>query len=268
VSTATEGQRALAARLQAALVADARVHATWLGGSFGRGDGDAWSDIDVIAVVDEDDLAACLAEYTGARNPVGETVLLMALFGRIAHAVRPDWERYDILFVTPAEFRRYDPRTLKPLVPDSLDAPPVATPRPAYRADPAALLAAAQEFLRVLGLMPTAVCREEWLAGQEGAHLLRQMLIEMMIEANGVGRAERGGAKKLNPYLTADQRAALEALPPAGANREALIGANLALARLFLPLAKDVRAQARTPWPQALETATRAQLQRTLAVTI
>jgi hypothetical protein len=142
----------------------------------------------------------------------------------------------------------------------------VAVERPAYRADPEALLAAAREFLRVLGLMPTAVGRQEWLAGQEGAHLLRQMLIEMMIEANGIGRAERGGAKKLNPYLTADQRAALEALPPATASREALIGANVALARLFLPLAKDVLAKGGAAWPDALEAATQRHLAKALGV--
>jgi predicted nucleotidyltransferase len=268
VSSSTEAQRALVAHLESVLAADVRLQSVWLGGSFGRGDGDAWSDIDVIAVVDEEDRPACLAEYTGARNPVGETVLLMALFGRIAHAVRPDWERYDLLFVTPAEFRAYDRRALRPLAPASLDAPAADIAWPPHQPAPEALVASAQEFLRVLGLLPTAIGREEWLSSQEGAHLLRRMLIEMMIEANGVSRAERGGAKKLNPYLTPSQRASLEALAPPGADREALIAANVALARLFLPLAKEVLAKAGAGWPQALETATRAHLASTLAVTI
>jgi hypothetical protein len=45
---------ALLARLEQALCADARVTAAWLGGSMGRGDGDALSDLDIgLAIVDE-----------------------------------------------------------------------------------------------------------------------------------------------------------------------------------------------------------------------
>jgi hypothetical protein len=64
----------------------------------------------------------------------------------------------------------------------------------------------AQEFLRILGLSPGAFGRREWLMAQEGVGLLRKGLIEMMFEANGFGRAARGGAKRLNQYLTPEQR--------------------------------------------------------------
>lgn len=267
MSSSTEGQRALAGRLKAVLAADSRVESIWIGGSFGRGEGDAWSDIDVIAVVEEDDRPHCLAEYAGPRNPLGETVLLSALFSRIVHGVRPDWERYDILFLTPREFRTYDKAALRPLAPESLDAPPAA-PRPPEPARPSveALAGLAQEFLRILGLLPTAVGREEWLSAQEGVGILRKTLIEMMIEANSMSRAQRGGAKRLNPYLTAQQRAAVEAISQPGADRLEIIAANLALARLFLPLAKEALAAAGAPWPEALEAATHRHLKRTLDV--
>jgi hypothetical protein len=265
VSTATHAQRALTARLREVLAADERVESAWLSGSFGRGAGDAWSDIDVLAVVAEEDRPHCVAEYAGPRNPVGETVLLMSLYGRIASAVRPDWERYDILFVTPQEFRAYDRATLRPLAPESLDAPPSppAPPKP-HQPSPEALAGMVREFLRILALAPTAVGRQEWLAGQEGVWLLRKAVIDMMFEANGVGRAERGGAKRLNAYLTADQRAALEAIPQPGANRKELLAAERALAGLFLPIARETLAKAGTTWPQALEDATRQHLRRTL----
>jgi predicted nucleotidyltransferase len=270
VSAATDSQRALADRLREVLAADARVEAVWLAGSFGRGVGDAWSDIDVLAVVAQEDIAACLAEYGGARNPVGDTVLLMSLFGRIVSAVRPDWERYDIVFLTPQELRGYDRAALRPLAVESLDAPaaPTAPPSKPYQPSADALLDMAHEFLRILGLLPTAIERQEWLSGQEGVGLLRRGLIEMMIEANGVGRAQRGGAKRLSPYLTPEQRAAVEAVPAPSANRESLIAANLALAALFLPLAKETLARAGARWPQAFEDATRAHLARTLGLAI
>ena len=46
----------------AGLRADARVLAVWLVGSLGRGDADAWSDVDLIVVTDDDHLGALLAD--------------------------------------------------------------------------------------------------------------------------------------------------------------------------------------------------------------
>ena len=265
MSVATAAQKALLERLIAVLEGDERVESAWLSGSFGRGDGDAWSDIDITAVVDEEDLPHCVGEYGGARNPIGATVILFTLHGRVVSAVTPEWERYDIVFTTPQEFRTHDKAALKPLALKSLEAPAPALrpPRP-YQPSADALAAAAREFLRILGLLPVAMGRAEWLASQEGVGLMRKALIEMMMEANGFGRSQRGGAKRLNPYLTGEQRAAVEALPSPGANRDELIAANLALAGLFLPLAKDTLAKAGAPWPQALEDATRRRLAETL----
>ena len=269
MSAATAAQKALLERLIQVLEGDERVESAWLSGSFGRGDGDAWSDIDITAVVDEEDLPHCVGEYGGARDPIGGTGILFTLYGRVVSAVTPDWERYDIVFTTPQEFRTHDKAALKPLALKSLEFPPPPPPRPPkpYQPSADALTAAAREFLRILGLLPVAVGREEWLASQEGVGLLRKALIEMMMEANGFGRSQRGGAKRLNPYLTPEQRAAVEALPSPGANRADLIAANLALAALFLPLAKDTLAKAGAPWPQALEDATRRRLGETLELT-
>lgn len=269
MSTASDSQRALLQRLIEVLGADDRVESAWLSGSFGRGAGDIWSDIDVTVVVDEEDLPHCVGEYGGARNPVGETVVLYTLYGRVISAVRPDWERYDLVFATVPEFRTHDKAALMPLALASLEAPTPAPrePKP-YQPSADALGAMAQEFLRILGLLPVAAGRGEWLAAQEGVGLMRKALIEMMMEANGIGRGQRGGAKRLNPFLTDAQRQAVEAIPPAGADRESLLAANQALAALFLPLAKDTLAKAGAPWPQALEDATRAHLARTVGLTL
>ncbi len=268
MSASTPAQRALAERLRQVLDEDERVETAWLSGSYGRGEGDIWSDIDIVAVVDEDDRPHCLAEYAGKRNPVGETVLLSSLYGRIVTAVWPDLERYDIHFVTLQEFRAFHTSDLRPLGIETLDAAP--DPGRAwkpYQPSADALVAAATEFLRILGLFPVCLGREEWLVVQEGMYFQRKALIEMMVEANGVGRADRGGAKKLNPYLTPEQRAAVESIPLGDPNPTSLIAANLAIARLFLPLAKATIAKAGGVWPQALETATRERLQRTLNLT-
>ena len=268
MSSSTQSQRALVERLRQVLDEDERVESAWLSGSYGRGIGDVWSDIDIVAVVDEDDRPHCVGEYGGRRNPVGDTVLLGTLHGRIVTAVRPDLERYDIHFVTPQEFRAFDKSDLRPLNVENLDTPPAPprSPKP-YQPSADALVAAASEFLRILGLFPVCLGREEWLVVQEGMFLQRKALIELMIEANGIGRADRGGAKRLNPYLTLEQKAALEAIPQTGAVRAELIAANRAIARLYLPLAKATIAKAGGVWPQALESATRARLESTLGLT-
>ena len=264
MSVPTPGQQALIDRLSEVLGADARVDGAWLSGSFGTGHADAWSDVDVIAVVDEEDLGACLAEYSGPRNPVGEMVLLRPIFGRIVTAVAPNCERYDIVFLTAKEFRGYDKARLKPLAKGPPpDRPPVDPPRSAP--DQAQMLAMAHEFLRINALAPVAVGREEWIVALEGVGLLRKLTVDLMLEANGLGAASRGGAKRLNGFLQPEQRTALEALPPVAPTREGIVGANLALAALFLPLGRRLLGEA---WPQALEDATRAHLQRTLGVTL
>jgi hypothetical protein len=229
VSQSTAAQRALLERLRQVLAADERIESVWLSGSFGRGAGDAWSDIDVLAVVEEEDLPHCVAEYTGPRNPVGETVILSSLFGRIASAVTPEWERYDILFVTAKDLRGYDKDGLRPLTLASLDAPP-APPKPPkpYRPSPDALAATVREFFRILGLASVGVSREEWLSMQEGIGMLRKAVIE----------------------------------------REDALAANQALAALFIPLARRLTAEVGGVWPQALEDATRRRLTDTLGLTL
>jgi len=97
---------------------------------------------------------------------------------------------------------------------------------------------------------------------------MRKALIEMMMEANGIGRNQRGGAKRLNPFLTDAQRAAVEAVPLPGADLPSLLDANQGLAALFLPLARETLAKAGATWPQALEDSTRAHLARTVGLAL
>src|SRR6185436_1568439 len=248
----TPDQQALLDRMIAVLNADPRVRSLWLGGSLGRDEGDPYSDVDVIVAADEGEIAALVGEYGGAQSPLGPAVWRRILYGRVVATVTPEWERHDLTVLTPAELARYG--GLKPLTagvaPPAEPAPPPARP----------VTIDAEEFLRVLGLLPVAVGREEWLVAQEGAGLLRKMLIDLMVEANGKSGA-RGGAKRLNPLLTPGQRAALEAIPYPGAHRQGPIDSSVALARLYLPLGRQVLGAS---WPEAFEMATRRHLKQAL----
>jgi predicted nucleotidyltransferase len=260
----TEAQQALAERLARVLEEDPRVLSVWLTGSLGQGKGDRWSDVDILAVVPPDDLRPCLDTYGGEHPDLPATVLKREIYGRIITAVTPAWDRYDISFVLPPEFARMDGAGLKPLAGDV--ARPPAHPPPKEARTPA-IEPLIVEFLRVLGLAPVAFGREEWLVVQQGIELMRNMLIDLMLAEEGISRADRG-AKRLNEFLTAEQRAILESLDPPATRRDALLAANRTLARLFLTRAKPLAARAGVSWPEALETATRKHLEAELSLEI
>lgn len=262
----TDDQQALLDQLTAALAADPRVRSAWLSGSFGKGQSDAWSDIDLTVVVDPADLASCLRDCADGSIALPVTVFSHLVHGRVFSGVTPAWGRFDLAFLTPVEFAAQDGATLAPLLGDPAARPaPRTTDADADRADRLQRLIC--EFLRVLGLSPVCIGREEWLVGQQGLELLRGMLVELMLEANDVPRSARG-AKRLNGFLRPEQRAALESLPAPGAERGALVAAQGAIARLFLANARPMTQRLGVAWPEAFEAATRAHLRRELGLEI
>ena len=260
----TDEHRALIERLTATLAADSRVRAAWLGGSLGQDAGDAWSDVDIVVLVEDQDRAACIADYRADHPGLPPLVLSHVVYGRVLAAITPDWERFDLSFLTAPELPSQDGAALKLLLGDPGQTPPPRAQGPSALQPLGPLVT---EFLRVLGLAPVAVGRGEWLTMQQGVELLRHMLIDLMLLENQVPPGSRG-AKRLNAFLTNDQRAWLEALPPPLAEREALIAANTMLARQFLAHAKPLAAKLGTPWPTAFEDATRRHLKATLSLEI
>lgn len=249
--------------LAAVLAGDPRVRSVWLSGSLGRGQGDAWSDIDLTVVVDEADLPACLADYQGAAHGLPETVLTKLVYGRLVTAITPDWRRFDLAFMTPAELTQQDGAGLRPLLGETSEPPP--HPPAADTGLRQRVGEMVTEFIRVLGLTPVVIGRGEWLVAQDGHELLRKMLVDLMLEENGVLRSARG-AKRLNGYLSAGQRAELEALARPMAERDALVAANAEIARLFLPRARALADKLGVEWPGAFEAATREHLRGTLGL--
>lgn len=260
----TEAQVSLTETVAAVLGADRRIRSVWLFGSLGRGGGDAWSDVDLVAEVDEADRAACLTDYRRGQPGMPPVVLAMALYGRILAATTPEWERFDISFVSPAEFAGMDGGALRRLRGEPTLHPEPHSDQSDHRAGER-VEALVIEFLRILGLLPVAVGRGEWLVAQQGDGLQRRLLIDLMVEENGVPPSARGGAKKLNAFLTPEQRAVLEALRPPAAQPGPVTDAAADLARLFLARARPLVDRLGATWPAAFEQATRRHLQTTLA---
>ncbi len=261
----TPAQAALIEAIRRTLEADERIEAAWLSGSFGGGTADDFSDVDVLILVREPWQEAA-QDYGADPNPIAEAVLVNPLFGgRILNVVTADWDRFDLSFVEAADLARYDRAALKPLFNKTGAEPPVRERQP-YQAPPEKIAGMICEFLRVLGLMPTALGREEYVTSAWGVELQRRSLIDLMIEANRIAPEDRGGALHLRRLLTPEQHALLVALPPVCAEPDSLIAINLAIARLYLPLARQLAAEVGAQWPQALEDAARRRLRTTLGV--
>lgn len=261
---------ALIAQLAEALAADKRIRAAWLSGSLGQGAGDEHSDVDIVVEIAESDRAACLTDYSRPRPGMPQTVHTQVIHDRILTAIASNWERFDLVFLTAAELSRIDSASLKQLFGDASATAHAHSLSPTHAPDAAAVArieATISEFLRVLGLAVAVIGREEWLVAQQGVELLRKMLIDVMLEENRVPPGARG-VKRLNPFLTQEQRTLLENLAPPAARREPLLAANSELARIFLARVKPLATARGAKWPQAFEDATRRHLKRTLALEI
>jgi len=264
--TLTADQRDLLGAIQRVLEGDPEIEAAWLGGSLGRAEGDEFSDVDVVALVAAAPAAEVGMRYACGVSAIAEPALVQPLYGaRVLNVVTTDWRRFDISFVDGGDLGRFDANHLAPLFNRGERSPPHATKAP-YRATPGSILPLVTEFLRVLGLLAVALGRREHVLGLSGLELLRRLTMDLMLEENGIGPADRGGALRRNPFLTEEQRGELASLPPAVADREGLIAANRAVSAVFLPRARRLAAVAGAPWPSVFEAATRRHLQERLGV--
>jgi hypothetical protein len=259
-------QNGLVENIVAVLEGEDRVRAAWLAGSRARGTSDRYSDLDIWAVTAPEDHRSLLADWPELAKQVGPAVLCQQVGPLPVYThITPGWERYDIAFGTTGDVSRRSRTSVRLLFDrDGLDAL-LAGPAGPQRPDPAKIQATTTEFLRVLGLLPVVIGREEYVVAASGAGLLRTLLIQLMIEDTEA--EDRGGALKLKGLLPPGRLEALASLPPIAATRESAIEAHLACARLFLPLARELSRRTGAPWPAGLETAARSYLHTSLSIT-
>ncbi len=198
---------------------------------------------------------------------MAEPVLVGDLFGgRVLNVVTADWARFDISIVERGELAGYNARDLTSLF-NKVGVEPPAPPDLPYRTTPAQLSKLVNEFLRVLGLAPVAIGREEFIVALSGMELLRGMTLDLMLEENDLAPWRRGGVLAHNHQLTTDQREELRALPPLAGERQSLIESQAAIVRIFLPRARRLAEAIGMAWPEAFEAATRRRLKSALGLT-
>jgi hypothetical protein len=247
-------------RVASACVRDERVRAMWLSGSLARGDADAASDLDVLIAVGDAEFvqfAAAWREWLAAITPTVIARPLPFMTGSF-YAVTPARMRLDVVSERVSELSAtpFRDRTLV-FDRDHLEViiPPPADPKPP-NAD--RIVQLVEEFFRDYGMFNTVVEREDWLLGVEAIHVLRTLLYRLFVESNAPQPAR--GVKRWSAQLTAEQRAALEALPTGAANPVDVIAAHEAVACAFVHHARIICARLGVAWLAELEHATVAYL--------
>jgi hypothetical protein len=263
----TPGQRALLDRCTAVLEADPRIIGAWLMGSLGRGTGDRYSDVDVWAVVEAGDVEPFADGWPGLSERIQPAVLTLRI-GRggsvTISQVGQDFSRLDLTVTSPGAV----PDRARDAVSTLFDRGglegrlgPPARPHPPA---PERVASSAREFLRVLGLLPVVIGRDELVVAASGAGLLRTMLIDLVRDEAALPHPP--GALRLREIISPERERMLASLPPLEATRESAIALHLACARQFLPIARRLAAATGATWPSALERAVAGHLRRELGI--
>jgi hypothetical protein len=260
------GYRALFERAARRLADEPAVRALWVSGSLARRDADAHSDLDLLAAVGDADFDAFAASWPSWLADITPTVLARAIpfLPGSFYSLTPACERLDVVLArvsrVPSSFFRARAVVFDR---DGLDAQ-VPAPVPQPGPDRAKIETAIEEPLRYLALFPAALGRGELLLGQEGYGHMRRRISELFLEMNAP--LPTTGVKHWRDKLRPEQYAVLEALPWPAATREALIDANIAVARALIAHGKPIAEKVGLPWPAALEAAVRAHLKRELGI--
>ncbi len=259
-------QERLIAALTAPLVHFEPLRALFLAGSLGRGGGDEFSDVDLVAVLDPALHEGFAVRWRGILGAVAPPVYWQEhrRGGLLINAIAADWQRIDLYMVGPDALGRRAKTTVRPLIDRDHIYRGLPEALPPSPQDPARVAGLIEEFLRVLGMMPVALGRGEHFIGIWGASILRDLLKALMLEA--VAAQGKGGALHLSLVLPPAEMAVLCALPSPVAERQSVLEANLAIARAFLPRARALAARLELDWPEAFEAATRANLERRLGI--
>ncbi|WP_337185358.1 hypothetical protein [Phenylobacterium sp.] len=238
--------------LQAAAARDPDVIALLLGGSLGAGGGDRWSDVDTILVTPPDRHAAVVQGLQAWVSAIARPVLWRQTFPPhpLFMAVLPGWLRLDVTVTIPGHVTGARDRVRALYDPQDLIGGLPAT-YPPREPDPRKIASLVEEFLRIIGLLPVAMGRDEPVLAVTGVTLLRGLLQDLLVEAQAPPAPM--GALSLSRLLPAEDVALLAALPIPRADWNEILEANRRYAIEFLSRARALAARSGAPWPTALE---------------
>ncbi len=234
------GYAGLLARAQAVLGADPRVRSVGVGGSVGTGTADAWSDLDLDVIAHPEHHAALLADWPSWLAEITPTAFARTpIMPFIINTVTDTGLTLDIV-VWSGEKMVFPPQTQH-------TAGLMSGVR--YDRIEDALEYAVSEQLRgMAGPFVSHIQRGEHIRHLTGVPHLLGLLTTVFL-------AETGGpppGKHWNESFTEEQRAAVAAIPPAGATAESLIAFGMGCARLLLERSRPQFERFDLPWPAEL----------------
>ena len=110
-------------------------------------------------------------------------------------------------------------------------------------------------FFYMLGNIVTVVGRDDAALAMLGVLTVRDTcLVPLLLAERGVVR--RGGVKRMNYWLSPEQRQLIESVPPLVATVDSVVDAQLHLARIFIQRGRALALRVGAEWPAGLETAT------------
>lgn len=268
----TNTQQALFDAALAACREDERIRGAWLGGSFGQGVADQYSDIDLHCYAADDDLPGLEGEWRTWLESVTPAVHAQQLgaaasgsFGLMV--ITPDWEHLDVWFFARSQVQaRDDWAGTRPLFDEDSLLPAGPVP-PRVSGEPWFPRQAVEGFLYVLGSLPGVVGRGENLLLPSGVMALRDLCLVPLMHAER-GLAPKGGLKRFSQHLTSEQAELLAQMPPITIDMQRLIDCHMWFARIFLPRARALAVRVGAEYPDAYEKATLDHLERTLGVSL
>lgn len=251
----TSAQDAIIDRIPQILEADRRILAGWLVGSFGTGRGDRHSDIDLHCLITNGSADWFRTHWSQtATDLMGPLVLTQDIPGTIGGlALTPDWLHLDLILHLQGE---YDPRTvpgLRPLydrIGDLLPTRP--TPKEIF-GKPFFPQRDIELFLYFIGNLPVLFGRDELVLAHNSVTGFRQILIGVMLAERGI--RDPGGAKRVNAFLTTEQRHTLQSLPTATMEEAPVVAALHVITADIRRRGRRLAERTGATWPRELEQA-------------
>jgi hypothetical protein len=249
--------------LQSALHSHPTVKVAWLTGSFGRGNADRYSDIDLNLWLEGSELDAFRQATQAWLQGIRPLVLFRWMFNdRMANALTADGLRLDLWLHTNAPTLDHErvhlllDRTNRVQFDTRPTAPDTTTVA-------ARLFDQIREFWRCIALTPAVIGREEYIVAVVGLTVEVNLLTDVVITGYGIPRDS--GVKRLNPFLPAGLRAEIEGALAFGAlTGKSLTAAHLALARIMMREGRQLATQHGFAYPFKVEEAALGYIRREL----
>lgn len=250
---------------------DERIRLLWLTGSLAAGTADAQSDVDLRVAVRAEDFATIKQWWPELLDQISPTVWKRRWPGSpdeaILGAITQDYQRFDLVVQSVADTK---PRTLAAAQllfdKDGVAQHMLLTAPTSH--DPFANLSfLVEEFIRLLGMLPIVVERNDISIGMEGQLALHSLFISLLLLENGIDRTTTG-KRHVDALLTNEQRAVLGQIPSLAPSIESIIQGRVAYGRLFLLRARRLMEARGHVYPEVFEAATKRHLWETLGLNL